>query len=243
LATGIIIIPSYDSATLKSKPTCVKVAFTLAFSGLATEMTISIGRINPYGYYITMYGVVLKKIVKLLLLYIYIFSYFAITSFSIIQYGRKNNDTSIYQNLVNIFTMLVGQFDYSKIVDTELATDVRVFKVISVIFVVLNSIVLMNLVIGLAVEDIHTLRQETHARMLQKQAEFLSRIEQITFFRKFDFLKPFQINETVRVGRSIKTMKHSSRLENALLKIVKKKKKKMNNLQSHDWNENVSVEQ
>jgi hypothetical protein len=109
--------------------------------------------------------------------------------------------------------MLVGQFDYSKIVDTELATDVRVFKVISVIFVVLNSIVLMNLVIGLAVEDIHTLRQETHARMLQKQAEFLSRIEQITFFRKFDFLKPFQINETVRVGRSIKTMKHSSRLE------------------------------
>jgi transient receptor potential cation channel subfamily A protein 1 len=179
-------------------------------------------------------------------------------SFSI-QFYHHHDFTDPWKALVKTVAMMIGEFDYGTIFDTSKnSTTVTVqggsptSRVIFLLFVILTSIVLMNLMIGLAVNDIQKLEQEGHARKLQKQAEFLTQIEQIINKMNGKFLSPlatkvvkrFDIGEMVKLDASVKflkTKKFSSRVRDALFKIVQSKKIK--NLQSNDSNENVSVEQ
>lgn len=53
-------------------------------------------------------------------------------------------------------------------------------RVIFLMFIIVASIVLMNLMVGLAVSDIQGLTQVGNVRRLEKQAEFLHQFEKVT---------------------------------------------------------------
>lgn len=85
--------------------------------------------------------------------------------------------------------MMMGEFEYEGLFDndeTKLNRLPTTSRVIFLIFVILASIVLMNLMIGLAVSDIQGLQQEGYVRRLEKQAEFLRQLEKVISFKAID---------------------------------------------------------
>lgn len=80
--------------------------------------------------------------------------------------------------------MMMGEFDYEDLFDKKSVTRLSgTSRIIFLFFIILSSIVLMNLMVGLAVNDIQGVQQEGHARRLEKQAEFLRQLEQVISFK------------------------------------------------------------
>ena len=74
--------------------------------------------------------------------------------------------------------MLMGEYDYT---DNFVETNAFwVSKVIFVVFVVDMSVVLMNLVIGLAVSDVDSIKRESNVQRLMTEAFTVMYLEQVT---------------------------------------------------------------
>ena len=68
---------------------------------------------------------------------------------------------SVDDSFVVVITMLLGELDYGQMVglDSDSGGDnVMLVKIIVLLFIMMMSIVLINLIIGLAINDITTLR-------------------------------------------------------------------------------------
>lgn len=78
--------------------------------------------------------------------------------------------------------MMMGEFEYGDLFEDAEDAPLRLHttsRVIFLLFIILASIVLMNLMVGVAVSDIQGLQQEGHAIRLEKQAEFLHQLEKV----------------------------------------------------------------
>lgn len=142
--------------------------------------------------------------------------------------------------------MMMGEFEYGDLFSDDDTTNFNISatsadvvvnnmsrtrlpvtsRVIFLLFVILASIVLMNLMVGLAVSDIQGLQQEGHVRRLEKQAEFLRQLEKVISFKAIDskwfpsilrkFLKEKRCISTICVISSEKN-KRERKLPNELL--------------------------
>lgn len=74
--------------------------------------------------------------------------------------------------------MMMGELEYTSIFEGPHKLIVT-SRLIFLVFIILASVVLMNLLVGLAVKDIDTLQQEGHVRRLEKQAEFIRQLEMV----------------------------------------------------------------
>lgn len=84
---------------------------------------------------------------------------------------------------------MMGEFEYAGLFhddETKVNRLPTISRVIFLLFVILASIVLMNLMVGLAVSDIQGLQQEGYVRRLEKQAEFLRQLEKVISFKAID---------------------------------------------------------
>lgn len=78
--------------------------------------------------------------------------------------------------------MMMGEYGYSDLFEDYphvIPRLVATSRVIFLLFIILASIVLMNLMVGVAVNDIHALQIEGHAKRLEKQAEFIRQLEKV----------------------------------------------------------------
>ncbi|XP_068907315.1 transient receptor potential channel pyrexia-like [Tenebrio molitor] len=225
-------------ARVQEMPNWVLHMTSAAILLLWIELMMLIGRLPKYGYYAVMFGVVLKNVVKVLLACLCLVIGFAL-SFSI-QFYHKEEFSDPWRALVKTVAMMMGEFDYVDIFHNRnyVQSSSPVSRVTFLVFVILTSIVLMNLMIGLAVNDIQTLKQEGHARKLQKRAEFLIQIEKIA--DKITCVSPFirklvDIDEIESLHASVNflnNMKLSSKMNDVLFEIVQSRKIK--NMHSDD---------
>ena len=73
--------------------------------------------------------------------------------------------------------MLMGEYDYT---DNFVETETHwLSKVLFVVFVVDMSVVLMNLVIGLAVNDVDSIKRESNVQRLMTEAFTVMYLEQV----------------------------------------------------------------
>lgn len=109
-------------------------------------------------------------------------------SFSVQFYNYEQfNDP--WRALVKTTVMMMGEFEYADLFADKTMESERgppTSRVLFLMFIILTSIVLMNLMIGLAVSDIQTLQTESHARKLEKQADFLAQLEKVITSKQFD---------------------------------------------------------
>ena len=67
---------------------------------------------------------------------------------------------SVDDSFMVVITMLLGELDYGQMteLDSSSGDNVMLVKIIILLFIMMMSIVLINLIIGLAINDITTLR-------------------------------------------------------------------------------------
>ncbi|CAK9830093.1 Transient receptor potential channel pyrexia [Anthophora retusa] len=150
------------------------------------QMMLLVGRLPMCGYYALMFSTVLKNILKVLLAFVCLIVGFAF-SFAVLFHGNDQFRNS-WRAVVKTVVMMMGEYEYGALFSDEKngssflpATS----RVVFLAFVMLASIVLMNLMIGLAVNDIQGLEKEGHIRQLLKQAEFVGHLERLTSHRIF----------------------------------------------------------
>ena len=93
--------------------------------------------------------------------------------------------------------MLMGEYDF-----TDNFVETNTFwlsKVIFVIFVLDMSIVLMNLVIGLAVNDVDSIKRESNVQRLMNEAYTVMYLQQVLIILKSSIISK-RINEFMNVS-------------------------------------------
>ncbi|KAK4887174.1 hypothetical protein RN001_003445 [Aquatica leii] len=158
-------------------------AILLAWS----ELMLLIGRSPSYGYYALMFAAVLQNIIKVLVTFVCLVVGFAL-SFSI-QFHGYYEFSNPWVAIVKTTVMMMGEFQYDDLFQEKNRPDEKVLRtftiarIIFMCFIILASIVLMNLMVGVAVNDIQGLQEEGHARRLEKQVEFLRQLEKVISFK------------------------------------------------------------
>lgn len=144
------------------------------------ELMLLIGRLPSLGYYALMFSSVLQNVVKVLLAYVCLLLGFTL-SFAI-QFHAFPQFKDPWRALVKTTVMMMGEFEYNDMFnenDDSPKTLPATSRFIFLVFIILTSIVLMNLMVGVAVSDIQELHRRGRAKKLEKQSEFLHQLEKV----------------------------------------------------------------
>lgn len=135
---------------------------------------------------------------------------FLVVGFSLsfmIQFRSKAPFETPWAAFVKTIVMTTSEFDYEALFDEEhsedLAASLVIVRVIFVIFLVLNAIVLMNLLVGVAVNDINDLEILGNIRRLAKQVEFLGTLDTLVYNKVFTAILPTKLNISIKNKRNV----------------------------------------
>ncbi|CAH2057024.1 unnamed protein product, partial [Iphiclides podalirius] len=178
---------------------------TLALLLSWLELMFLLSRFPNGGYYVLMFGKVASNVIRILLTFAFFIIGFALSF--MIQFHSQMPFEGPWAALVKTMVMMTSEFDYVALFDEEhskdLATSLIVVRIVFIIFVILAAIVLMNLLVGVAVNDINDLEVLGNIRRLAKQVEFLSTLDNLVYNKFFDKILPKQINKQIRNKRKV----------------------------------------
>jgi hypothetical protein len=113
---------------------------------------------------------------KVLLTFIFLIIGFALAF--MVQFNSEPPFESPWEAFVKTTVMMTNEFDYSNIFIQNKNVAFPLFgRILFLIFLLMVSIVLMNLLVGLAVSDINSLETQGKMNRLRKQADFLRVIQ------------------------------------------------------------------
>ncbi|KAG5876875.1 hypothetical protein JTB14_021238 [Gonioctena quinquepunctata] len=180
LSLTVAVIADDVSGNSEPTPNWVLHITSIAVLLAWIELMLLIGRLPSLGYYALMFSAVLQNVVKVLLAFFCLLIGFTL-SFSI-QFHNFEQFRDPWRALVKTTVMMMGEFEYSDLF-AETAPNSSLLpatsRFIFLFFIILTSIVLMNLMVGVAVSDIQELHRRGRAKKLEKQAEFLSQLEKV----------------------------------------------------------------
>jgi hypothetical protein len=108
---------------------------------------------------------------------------------------------------VKTMVMMTSEFEYTALFDEEhskeLAFSFQIVRLIFVVFLILAAIVLMNLMVGVAVNDINDLEILGNIRRLDKQVEFLSTLDTLVYNKAFSKILPRKANNKIKNKRNV----------------------------------------
>ncbi|KAK9308553.1 hypothetical protein QLX08_001534 [Tetragonisca angustula] len=145
------------------------------------QMMVLIGRFPQWGYYTLVFFTVLKNILVLFPLFLCLIVGFVL-SFAVLFYG--NVKFSNFWNLVvKTVVMMMGEYEYGDLFSKKNESSFLPVTSYIVFFIfMLASMILVNLMIGIAVNDIQGLKKKGHILQLEKQAEFVNHLERLASF-------------------------------------------------------------
>ncbi|KAF6212517.1 hypothetical protein GE061_013040 [Apolygus lucorum] len=166
------------------------------------ELLFLLARCPSWGYYVLMFSRVAVNVLKVLSTFVLLFIGFTF-SFLILFEGTEPF-RNFFESFIKVLVMTL-EFDYQNMFEpvkgvTALSITGRL---IFISFVVLVSIVMMNLMLGLAVSDISTLKAQGKTQRLVKQTQFLSLLEIIVYNRTLKKLLPLKIYKPFEHRRAV----------------------------------------
>ncbi|XP_043514183.1 uncharacterized protein LOC122530879 [Frieseomelitta varia] len=107
-------------------------------------------------------------------------------SFAVLFHGN-DQFSNFWNSVVKTVVMMMGEYDYGDLFSENNGSSFLpvTSRIVFLIFV-LASMVLVNLMIGIAVNDIQSLKKKGHILQLEKQAEFVNHLERLASYRIFD---------------------------------------------------------
>ncbi|XP_059486323.1 transient receptor potential channel pyrexia-like [Neocloeon triangulifer] len=155
-----------------------------------TELLLLIGRFPTWGNYALMFYTVLRNVMKVMLTFVFIVLGYTLSFY--VQFNKQESFDGPFKAFVKTVVMMAGEFDYKDLFEMDnnhsLSSSGKalhkdpldvISRLIFLTFVILTTIVMMNLMVGLAVSDIQAVQTEGHFRRLLKQAQFVDHLETI----------------------------------------------------------------
>nr|XP_026490186.1 transient receptor potential channel pyrexia-like isoform X1 [Vanessa tameamea] len=169
------------------------------------ELMFLLSRFPNWGYYVLMFGKVAANVIKILLTFAFLVIGFSLSF--MIQFHSEIPFDGPWAAIVKTMVMMTSEFDYSALFDKEhtqeLATSLIIVRLIFVIFLILAAIVLMNLMVGVAVNDINDLEILGNIRRLAKQVEFLGTLDNLVYNKFVGKILPNRLSKSIRNKRKV----------------------------------------
>lgn len=157
-----------------SMPTIRRAAAISAFFSWV-EFMMLLGRFPSLGSYVLMFTRVAHSIIKFLVAFSSLIIGFGISF--VVLFPHKPYFDSVPRSLVKTLMMMIGELDYGDLQDgMELPVIGNIFLVL---FLFLVCVLMANLLIGLAVNDIPDLQRQGKIKRLSKQASYLVSYERL----------------------------------------------------------------
>lgn len=175
---GVAIVATSDAIDQKWYAYAGPISILIGWSNLM----ILIGQLPFFGAYVAMYTCVLREMGKLLIAYSSMLIGFAVCFFVIFRVKVEFN--SVWKTLIKVLVMMTGELEFNNLLEKPIdqqnvpETGIEIFAlVIFTIFLLLVSVVLMNLLVAIAVHDIHGLKTSAAITKLKNQLNLVGCIE------------------------------------------------------------------
>lgn len=142
------------------------------------ELMMLVGRFPIFGLYVQMFTKVAANFAKFLMAYICLIVAFAL-SFCVLFPNYRPFSVPI--SLLKTIVMMSGELEFENIFYGDEEPKYPTAHIMFMMFVLLITIILTNLMAGLAVNDIRGLQASAGLDRLSRQAELVSRLESLFF--------------------------------------------------------------
>lgn len=158
------------------------------------ELMMIVSRFPIFGLYIQMFTTVSINFSKFMLAYFFLFIAFAL-SFGVI-FANYPSFWDLKWVLIKVIIMMSGELEYEDVFFPE-NNDYSIrypytAHLMYLCFVVLVTVILNNLMVGLAVSDIQGLQQSAGLDRLVRQAELMAHLESMLFSKLLQFI-PYKL--------------------------------------------------
>ncbi|KAJ0171311.1 hypothetical protein K1T71_012861 [Dendrolimus kikuchii] len=157
------------------------------------ELLFLVSRFPGFGFYVLMFMKVSTNVIKILSTFAFLLIGFALSF--MVQFHSEKPFENPWAAFVKTIVMMTSEFDYDDLVSQNPATSLTVIKITFLVFLILAAIVLMNLMVGVAVNDLHDLEVLGNIRRLEKQVEFLVSLEELAVSNLLKKIVPKKIKD------------------------------------------------
>lgn len=152
------------------------------------ELMMIVGRFPTFGLYIQMFTTVAVNFTKFFLAYFCLLIAFAL-SFGVI-FANYKSFRDLKWVIIKVIIMMSGELEYEDVFfdDSYPILYHYTAQIMYLLFVILVTVILSNLMVGLAVSDIQGLQQSARLDRLVRHAELVAHLESMLFSRLLTYV-------------------------------------------------------
>lgn len=183
------------------------------------NLVLFIRKVPRFGIYVVMFTDVLYTFVQFFPVFFLFIVAFALAFFALLQ--NQIEFANMGMAMTKTLVMMIGEFEFGDIflsdTDNELNDEINLKPasyIIFIIFVFVMTVIIMNLLVGLAVDDIKAVQEQAVLKRLAMQVELALDVEAVSpeFFRKRNFKRVETIKPNVKRNAVARFFTESSAL-------------------------------
>ncbi|GFO37455.1 transient receptor potential cation channel subfamily a member 1-like protein [Plakobranchus ocellatus] len=178
------------------------------------DLVLFIQKFPRFGIYVVMFTDILFTFSQFFIVFFLFIIAFAMAFYALFQ--NQSPFDSVAKSLIKTSVMMIGEFEYDSIFNDD-SNDVlypAASYTIFVIFLVIMSIIIMNLLVGLAVDDIKAVQEQAGLKRMAMQVELALDVERIipNFIRRRVFCRRRTLRPNVLYSNPLRRLLTNSYL-------------------------------